>query len=207
MYNEIIEVEGQWVPLGHTGAWRKYTKSARDMEFASHRCQHRRMAIQAGGNIGAWPVWLAKRFIEVMTFEPEDLNYRCLVRNAERHHNIETYHAALGAEEGRCELNVTPGLGGHHMSLRPGSTVMLTVDGFKLEHLDYLVLDVEGWEHEALRGALDTIARCRPIIQLEDKNFAGAKGTGKGLGDILRLLPRYHPTQRIGRDVILEYNK
>lgn len=204
---EIEVIEGRWVPKGRGDAWAKYSKTARDMEFATHRCKERRLAIQAGGNIGAWPTWLAKRFKEVMTFEPEDMNYRCLVRNMERYPNVETYNAALGNEEGRCELKLAKSLGGHHMTLKPGSTVMLTIDSFKLEHLDYIMLDIEGWEYEALQGGLDTIARCRPVIQIEDRGHGEKKGNGKTFGDILRLLPSYQATQRVGRDVILEWYK
>ena len=40
----------------------------------------------------------------------------------------------------------------------------------KDRHISILQLDVEGYEKEALSGAIETIKRCKPILILEDNN-------------------------------------
>lgn len=42
-----------------------------------------------------------------------------------------------------------------------------TIDSLGLDELDFVKLDVEGHELEALRGAVDTIGRCRPVVLVE----------------------------------------
>jgi FkbM family methyltransferase len=44
---------------------------------------------------------------------------------------------------------------------------MISIDSLNLPRLDFLKLDVEGMEGQVLRGAMDTILRCKPIIQAE----------------------------------------
>lgn len=43
----------------------------------------------------------------------------------------------------------------------------MTIDGLALPRLDLLKIDIEGMELQALEGARETIARCRPIIVVE----------------------------------------
>lgn len=88
----LVQYKGHWTPLGSEKAWERYARRANDMLQAVGLCRQLRTVIQAGGNIGAWPVWLAANFVDVMTFEPEKTNYQCLVRNTEAHHNITPYH-------------------------------------------------------------------------------------------------------------------
>ena len=42
------------------------------------------------------------------------------------------------------------------------------LDAFQLERVDFIKLDVEGFESKVLAGAIDTIARCRPIMYIEN---------------------------------------
>lgn len=43
----------------------------------------------------------------------------------------------------------------------------VTIDSLQLEKVDFIKLDIEGGELEALKGAIDTIQRCQPIITFE----------------------------------------
>lgn len=154
--------------------------------------------------LGAWPIWLSHHFTEVITFEPERTNYVCLERNSEQYKNIEIHHAALGAEVGTAALRVCRSIGSHYLLPESGDTRVLTIDGFNLEHCDLIVLDVEGYEFEALSGAMDTIKRCQPIIQIEDRGHGIKKGNGKTFDDICKLLEEYSIYQRVGRDVVFK---
>jgi FkbM family methyltransferase len=67
---------------------------------------------------------------------------------------------------------------------------LITIDSLQLEKLDFIKLDVEGYEINVIEGALDTIKKCNPIITMEVwENFNGkyslqhAKSTFKILLD------------------------
>ena len=44
-----------------------------------------------------------------------------------------------------------------------------TLDSFALEDIDYIKIDAEGYEIEALSGAKNLIERCKPFIHIEAK--------------------------------------
>jgi FkbM family methyltransferase len=156
----------------------------------------RRVAVQAGGHAGFWPKALAKHFEHVHTFEPEKMLFECMARNCTAP-NVTMYRHGLGAECGtvRFQSHVSAGswrvdpCGGHSITL-------LTVDTLKLEHLDALLLDIEGYEVMALDGARETITRCRPVILVEllPRSKESIDGWLKDAGYTMR--------ERYGRDGI-----
>lgn len=44
---------------------------------------------------------------------------------------------------------------------------LMPLDSYNLENIGFIKLDVEGLERDVIRGAIETIKRCRPIITLE----------------------------------------
>lgn len=195
------------VPKGSMRRWEMYWESTRGMQTAM-RClpkDRRRTVVQAGGNIGAFPLWLSARFKKVYTFEPEPTNYACLVANTVNCPNVEPYHAGLGDVEGYFDLEfVAKGIGSHYMTNRPGPYRVMTIDRLQPKDVDFLMLDIEGYEYPALEGALKTIEKYQPIIQIEDKGNGQLKGRGHTLSDILKLLPGYKEYARAGNwDVVL----
>ena len=53
-----------------------------------------------------------------------------------------------------------------------GDVPIRKLDGLGLEECDLIWLDVEGSELDALKGAEDTITRCRPAVIVEETDFA-----------------------------------
>ena len=47
-----------------------------------------------------------------------------------------------------------------------------SIDSFELDNVDLIHLDIEGFEDTALRGAIDTIERCKPVIISEHPNLS-----------------------------------
>ena len=131
------------------------------------------MALQAGGNVGLWPRRLAASFDRVITFEPDQVSRACCQANVPA--NVDVRVEALGAASGRCGVKHR-GLGSHRIVDGAGIE-MTTIDTLNLEVLDLLQLDIEGYEHHALMGGAETIARCRPMIQVELRGFATKYGT------------------------------
>jgi FkbM family methyltransferase len=148
--------------------WRHSLKHVQALDWTLKRCKGRRTAVQAGGNMGLWPRRMAEAgFRRILTFEPDEKSRTCLEKNVPPH--VEVFSCALGAEEGRCGIDHRS-LGSHRV-VEGASVHVLPLDHFGLSEVDLLQLDIEGYEWHALRGAAETIRRCRPLIQLELRGF------------------------------------
>ncbi|MCP4471368.1 MAG: FkbM family methyltransferase [Gammaproteobacteria bacterium] len=113
----------------------------------------------------------------VYAFEPVLENYilakLCVDNNCLD--NVFLLNAALGSTVTnlRIDTNEDDGrhAGGGSKVANDGSICSsVTLDSLHLDDLILIQLDVEGHELEALRGAKDSIQRCRPLIAIEDNN-------------------------------------
>lgn len=157
-----------------TGAW----DGPKDDWVTSHKekytkyCKQFRTCIAAGGNQGMYPRLLSQLFQRVMTFEPDHRNFHCLVNNCQSE-NIIKINAALGSSHLFVDLNrpVTDNTGMHNINLsQPGFIPQLMIDDFDFTDLDFIQLDIEGYEINALQGAYATIQRNLPLISCENGN-------------------------------------
>jgi len=161
------------------------------------------VAVQAGGNVGVWAAKMAKRFKTVWTFEPDPDNYACLVKNVPD--NVQHMRAGLGDRMANVGMTLFPDNCGAHYIDGPGDIEIITLDGLSLPACDYLCLDVEGYEPKALCGAKETIARYRPVIQIEEKGLS-ERYYGIRKGEAERWLERefgYRVAKKVRKDVIL----
>lgn len=159
----MIQIKGLWWPDTVGDQYAHALMHVESIEWAIKRCKLRRKAVQAGGNVGLWPRRLAQSFDKVITFEPDDVSRECLLMNVPD--NVEVGVTVLGSEFGSCGIKHR-GLGSHNV-IDGDVCEMAPLDDMGLEDVDLLQLDVEGYEWHALKGAEDTIRRCRPIIQVE----------------------------------------
>jgi len=175
-----------------------------DLDRALPYCKNRLVAVQAGGNAGVWPLYLAERFAEVHTFEPEETTFAALDQNCAGK-RIRCYWAALGSKFGHIGVRYPHGLCnmGAVQVGDAGGVPMWPLDTLKLEHCDLLQLDVEGYEVEVLKGAMETIRRCHPVIMVEDKGLSVDYGMPQGWSDTWLAKEGYRVVDRVARDVIL----
>lgn len=152
----------------------------------------RTACVQAGGNLGIFPKRLAQEFETVYTFEPEAALFAAMVNNAPEQ-NIVKMQAALGCERipvrmecsrrddsGRAVHEGLTHVAGH------GTIPTLLIDDLGLQACDLIYLDVEGWEYFALRGAVQTVRRCRPVIAVEiNRNIAFSGRTADDLRQLI----------------------
>lgn len=181
----MIEIQGIWWPDDVAEKWRHSLKHVASVEVGIGHCTKRRTAVQAGGNIGLWPRRLGEVFERVFTFEPDRPSLECLIRNVPS--NVTVCATALGKQPGVCRIQ-HKSLGSHRVSTTDdgAAVAMTTVDGLNLADVDFLQLDIEGYEYFALLGALDTIARSHPVIQVELRGFTDHFGHTDG--DVRELL-------------------
>lgn len=195
----MIQIAGFYWPDDTGESYKHALAHVNSIEWAIAACRHRRTALQAGGNIGLWPKRLAEAFQTVFTFEPEPISRQCLEQNVYK--NVVVSPFALGDKEGVCDIK-RRGLGSHRV--QDGTTVqVITIDSLELEDLDLLQLDVEGYEWHALMGAMETIERCHPVIQVELRNFTEKYGkTDNAVRELLASLGYKLATQRPGSDFV-----
>ncbi len=142
-----------------------------------------RCAVDGGAHVGLWTVPLAGRFDQVIAIEPAEDTFRALQANlaTQRIENVEAHQVALGEKRGLVGLALDPtqaarqNTGGRYV-VPEGQIRSVAIDDWHLEALGFLKLDVEGSEYLALRGAVMTLRRCRPVVLFEDKAFGARYG-------------------------------
>lgn len=137
-----------------------------------------KVAIDGGAHVGTWTKVLAQKFGAVVSFEPAADTFECLQHNCSALSNVELRQQALGRKPGRVRMT----LDGFERAIllkntgarfvADGTDVeRITIDSLDLETLDFLKLDVEGSEVDALMGAEETLLAYRPVVLFEDKGF------------------------------------
>ena len=203
----IVQRDTWWWPEADKHA-RPAIMRDRDLSIA-HLMQHvfgRDLIVQAGANIGAYPIALADHFQSVITAEPDPENAECLKLNLKARDSLKrvtAFYGAFGEAEGSCKVvEVEPHNCGAHRIAAGGSIPMTTIDSLNLSHCDAIWLDVEGSELLALRGAVLTIDRFSPMIACEEKGLGKAYGIQDGeIGRFLGFYG-YEQVDQIGRDKV-----
>lgn len=195
--------DGLWWPSEDVETRRSVMGSLGDLDHYVSLCKERRRAVQAGGNVGVWPKQLAKHFTEVVTFEPDSINYDCLTRNVSEP-NVRHQRCALGEQAGAGAVVRDPANCGASAVAQGADFPIITLDSLSLDHVDLLQLDVEGFEFQALKGAKDTIARCSPLIVLELKGLGQRYGYADAEVEAWLTELGYERTGVAHRDVIYQ---
>lgn len=177
-----------WVLPGSDRHFREYLASAPKVEGrrmyqpqhihqALQICRMRRLAVDVGAHVGFWSYYLALSFASVHAFEPNELFAHCFERNVRAKHVV-LHRVALGEAEKKVELEVdAQNTGATHVRAgKPGSIPMRRLDDYRLAGIDFLKVDVEGYERLVLDGGRETLARCKPVVIIEQKDFAGRYG-------------------------------
>jgi FkbM family methyltransferase len=137
--------------------------------------------VQAGGNMGMYPRLLSDMFQRVYTFEPDPINFHCLVANCQKD-NIIKLNAALGFRHELVEMSVDPfpdweiNYGIRTVVKSENSSIpTLTIDDLNLDRCDLIMLDVEFQELNVLKGTVNTLERFDPILFVEYHPFNNEK--------------------------------
>jgi FkbM family methyltransferase len=140
------------------------------------------VAVDIGANFGSHTIPMAQLVGPtgfVHAFEPQRILFQILSGNVVLNEllNVRTLPLAVGRAAGRLkappvDYRARNNFGGvafnveypfHHEEIS-----LVTLDQLELESLRLLKIDVEGMELDVLLGAAATIARCRPILYVEN---------------------------------------
>jgi FkbM family methyltransferase len=151
------------------------------------------VAIDCGANIGVHTIEWAKTMHgwgSVIAFEAQERVFYALAGNITLNNcfNAKAIYAAVGATDGEISVPVpdyfTPSsFGSLEIRQKPSTefigqeirydeehclkTKMMAIDSLELKRLDFIKIDIEGMEVEALTGAEKSIGKFKPILLIE----------------------------------------
>lgn len=124
-----------------------------------------RNAVDIGCRDGEFTRYLHLDFDHVYAFDPRLKSRFSFNVDLKK---VTHFHCALGDEVGEITM-----FGGAHMGqgdVRPTVARVFTLDMFDLQQVDYIKIDVEGFEKKVLLGAARTIERDNPLIVIEQND-------------------------------------
>lgn len=174
----VPDQETQQIAQLEAGGWQ-----LDHLDAALAHVKKRRLAIDVGAHVGSWTLHMAEAGFEVVSaFEPAPDTFECLRENAiewRREHMglttaINLTRCALGERTEKMGMKEDGKYAGGNTGGRylkgDGDIMVRPLDVYNADNLDFLKLDVEGFELFVLRGARATIIRCQPVIMIEDKH-------------------------------------
>lgn len=160
-----------WLPFGDRKSRRHFEGGGIQVDHLMRALPYVKkwtLALDGGAHVGSWTRPLAERFGQVIAYELAPDTFECLRRNTVNLTNVRIVNAAIGHRRGRVGVEEP----GHTLgrSVAEGNEVsMLRIDDEKLPALDFLKLDLEGYEYFGLKGGENTIRKFKPVILVEDK--------------------------------------
>lgn len=137
--------------------------------------RRRRVFVDIGANMGIYSYFFSRHFGRVEAFEPlREVTYRL---RALRSDTVTVHDVALSEQAGSLRFNI-PLVGGRPnaqlASLEPRGedcevreVEVRSVDSYGFAEVDLMKIDVEGHEEKVIKGALGTIAACKPVLIIE----------------------------------------
>jgi FkbM family methyltransferase len=167
------------------------------------------IAIDGGAHVGTWSRTLSGRFNRVIAVEPSPDTSEALLHNMAQFGcaNVEVKVIALGEGPGLVSLNLdeknTASKNTGARFATPGGDIPVeSIDSWHLPSLGLLKLDIEGSEVFALRGAMETLKRCRPIVIYEDKALWRRLGQPRKAAETLMRDAHYRFVEAVRSDQI-----
>lgn len=125
--------------------------------------------VDIGAHIGTYSVILSKKCKQVYSFEPQKDTFDCLNISIINNDclNVKCYNVALGSKEDKAIL--------HHVSEDGGGSTLRedtplntinteqvsisTLDSFNISNIEFMKIDVEGYELKVIKGAKQTLEK------------------------------------------------
>ena len=136
------------------------------MEAQDSKIKNSNVCIDIGANIGITTIWMAKNSNKVYSFEPEQNNIKRFQDNLEANNisNVTLIQKAVSDKKGKLELNILESHGHHSLGKVTTSKIIgsqpvevVTLNEFcnenNIDIVDFLKVDVEGFEIEVFEGA------------------------------------------------------
>jgi FkbM family methyltransferase len=145
----------------------KKRQDAFEISLLKEHIENGAVVLDIGANIGFYASILADLVGEkgrVHCFEPDRTNFRYLQQSVGRDQRIQLYNAAVGANTTSLKIYLSDTLNVDHRTYEPEhyerieEISCLSIDEvFKGQKVDFIKMDIQGYEHEALKGMVQTL--------------------------------------------------
>lgn len=163
----------RWIPASGTdGCWVGTYERESQRVFLDH-VKPTDVVFDIGANVGFFTLLAAKLAKRVYAFEPLPRNLEYLRRHLAMNKigNAEVLPLAVAASTGTARFAVAehPAMGGlgrgGDLEVETDTLDRLVTEG-RIQNPDFMKIDVEGAEHDVLRGAATVLRETKPIIFL-----------------------------------------
>ncbi len=164
--------------------------------------------LDIGANIGCTSILFGELSKKVYSFEPSPTTFSYLQKNILQSglKNIEVLNIGLGSSSGESTITFSPAnrSGGFVSNLTQASightveniqikTVDEILESLKPPAVNFIKIDVEGFEGHVIQGAKATIAKNNPIVVLELNHWCLNAFQRTSIPDFFDLLKSYFP--------------
>ncbi len=133
-------------------------------------------AVDVGAHVGTWSRVLARCFTKLTAFEPIKDMADCWDENLQHALwcagcAITLHRVVLSNRLGKVLMDYGDSTMLSRVNKKTGNTRVpcATLDSFELGHINFLKIDVEGFEKFVLLGGEETIRKSKPVIVFEQK--------------------------------------
>lgn len=146
----------------------KYEGEDHDLlrQIAYKHVKQWRGCVDAGANVGMWTRSLMQDFETVYCFEPNPVFIECWHKNIPADKNAILNEVGLGETESTANFALPLD---QQLQRKPGSIKIKTLDSYELNNIDFIKIDVDGYEDLLLKGAKETLTNNDPVINIEMK--------------------------------------
>jgi len=123
-----------------------------------------RVCLDIGSNVGQWTRPLAKRFDSVICFEPNPNFRECFDKNITES-NVTLWPYGLSDKEHTAKQDFNSTV----LQQEDGDIKCRALDSFGLTNVDFIKIDVDGFEVPLLNGARETLSKNNAVINIEMK--------------------------------------
>lgn len=179
--------------------------------------------IDLGANIGIFTQVLAEHSKHVYAFEPEPDNFKQLTENMKSFKNVSLYNCAAsnitGSETLRLSL-INNGMhrlyesvncvGGNRVPVKTIRVDDLIIEQEKVEKIDFIKMDVEGFEYFVILGMTELIKRDKPVIisEFHPDSIRESGADPRQIFDIMTETFNYNPPKHcITGEILDTYEK
>ena len=136
------------------------------------------VAIDCGAHVGLWSRDLSNFFDNLYCFEPVNEFFECLKLNI-KSKNAKLFNLGLGKTKIEKEALITRSIGNSgasrtllkHEEISSQDYVekiqLVNLDSFNLTKVDFIKIDVEGLGLDVLKGMINILKNCNPIVCIE----------------------------------------